>query len=140
MAFKVSIYLMEETISLFEIADELLEYADEDDHRLARAISRLDPEIREELLVSDFLNAYQVYLYAFTEEPSVLIMDRLLLQPASGLVRGVFLETIEYFDLYFMMEGETPLVGIRCDKEVITSMRGRNAHHEAIRYAQEHAE
>lgn len=137
MDLKRTIYLVTHNASLFEIADELLEYAGEDEFRLARAIAGLDQEIRSQLLVSDFLNAYQVYIYAFSEEPSAMITDRLLLQPASSLERGVFLEEIDLYEFYFLVEGETPAIQIRCGDDIIATFKGKNAHQAAIRYTEE---
>ncbi|MCP1662775.1 MAG: hypothetical protein D5R99_03225 [Methanocalculus sp. MSAO_Arc1] len=127
---------MNGSASLFEIADQLLEYADEDEYRLARAIAGLDADIRIDLLTSDYLNAYQVYIYAFQTQPPLLIEDRLLLHPASGLKKGLFLEEIDLYELFFLMDGETPVVEIRCGNDTIATFRGKNAHTSAIRYAE----
>lgn len=127
---------MNETLS--GIADELLEHADEDDGRLVQALMGLSPEIRAALLISDFLNAYQVYLYLFREIPDELIIDRLLLQPASSLEKGALLEEIGFVELYLLVEGEAPVVQVRMEKDLLATYRGRDAHRAAIRFAEEY--
>lgn len=119
------------------IADELLDYADEDDERLVQAIMDLSPEIRSELLISDFLNAYQVYIYLFKEIPGELVVDRLLLQPASSLEKGTLLEEIDLVELILRVEGETPVVRVRIEKDILATFRGKDAHRLAIRFAEE---
>lgn len=119
------------------IADELLDYADEDDERLVQAIMDLSPEIRSELLISDFLNAYQVYIYLFKEIPGELVVDRLLLQPASSLEKGTLLEEIDLVELILRVEGESPVVQVRIEKDILATFRGKDAHRLAIRFAEE---
>lgn len=119
------------------IADELLDYADEDDERLVQAIMDLSPEIRSELLISDFLNAYQVYIYLFKEIPGELVVDRLLLQPASSLEKGTLLEEIDLVELILRVEGETPVVRVRIEKDILATFKGKDAHRLAIRFAEE---
>ncbi|MCQ1537709.1 hypothetical protein FTO68_01715 [Methanocalculus taiwanensis] len=129
---------MNDDATLFEIADELLEYADEDEERLVHAILKLAPGTRSELLTSDFLNAYQVYLYLFREIPDELIIDRLLLEPASALQRGVLLEEIDLVDLYLLVKGEMPVIQVRIQEEILATFQGRDSHHLAIRFAEEY--
>ena len=119
------------------IADELLDYADEDDERLVQAIMDLSPEIRSELLISDFLNAYQVYIYLFKEIPGELVVDRLLLQPASSLEKGTLLEEIDLVELILLVQGETPVVRVRIEKDILATFKGKDAHRLAIRFAEE---
>lgn len=119
------------------IADELLDYADEDDERLVQAIMDLSPEIRSELLISDFLNAYQVYIYLFKEIPGELVVDRLLLQPASSLEKGTLLEEIDLVELILRVEGESPVVQVRIEKDILATFKGKDAHRLAIRFAEE---
>ena len=45
----------------------------------------LDPALRNELLVSDLLNAYQAFYYFFRILPDDLVCERLELEPASSL-------------------------------------------------------
>jgi len=54
---------------LVAIADRLLDECGEDAGLLAEKLDGLVPEMREELLVSDLFNAYQVFYYFFREIP-----------------------------------------------------------------------
>lgn len=128
---------MNRNATLAGIADELLDYADDDDERLVRGISELAPGVRSELLISDFLNAYQVYIYLFREIPGELIIDRLLLQPASSLEKGTLLEEINLVELIFLVQEEKPIVQVRIEKEILATFKGRDAHRLAIRFAEE---
>ena len=59
---------------LVSVADKLLEDADDDVARLARSIDALEQPVRDELLVSDLLNAYQVFYYFFRIEPDAVLV------------------------------------------------------------------
>ena len=48
---------------LVAVADHLFEECEEDVKCLSHMIDALDPALRNELLVSDLLNAYQVFYY-----------------------------------------------------------------------------
>lgn len=128
---------MNQNATLAGIADELLDYDDDDDERLVRGISELTPEVRSELFISDFLNAYQVYIYLFREIPGELIIDRLLLQPASSLEKGTLLEEIGLVELTFLVQGENPIVQVRIEKDILATFKGRDAHRLAIRFAED---
>ncbi len=128
---------MNQNATLADIVDELLDYANEDDERFVKAIIGLSPEIRSELLISDFLNAYQVYIYLFREIPDEMITDRLLLQPASSLEKGTLLEERGLVELMFLVQGESPIVQVRIEKDILATFKGKDAHRLAIRFAEE---
>ncbi len=128
---------MNQNATLADIADELLDYADDDDNRLVQGISSLTPGVRSELLISDFLNAYQVYIYLFGEIPDELIIDRLLLQPASSLEKGTLLEERGLVELIFLVQGENPVVQVRIGNDILATFRGKDAHRLAIHFAEE---
>jgi hypothetical protein len=54
---------------LAALADHLFEACEDDVNCLTRRIAALDPASRNELLVSDLLNAYQVFFYFFRTQP-----------------------------------------------------------------------
>ena len=54
--------------------------------------------VRNELLVSDLLNAWQVFYYFFRTVPDELVRERLELEPASSLVLGVAIDEIDLLD------------------------------------------
>jgi len=119
------------------IADELLERAGEDDDALARELRSLDPSVRNQLLVSDFLNAYQVYYYFFPEDPGELERDRLLLQPASALVHGVLLAEVDFLEVIFRVEDGEPVLIVSDGEQVLANFRERDAPEKARRFIDE---
>jgi len=119
------------------IADALLERADEDDDALARELDLLDPAVRQQLLVSDFLNAFQVYYYFFRRDPGDFERERLILQAASALAHGVLLDEEDLFLVIFRVEDGQPVLSV-CDGEsVLASFEGKDAHEEVTRFIDE---
>ncbi len=119
------------------IADALLERADEDDDALARELDLLDPAVRQQLLVSDFLNAFQVYYYFFRRDPGDLERERLVLQPASALAHGVLLDEEDLFWVVFRVEDGQPVLSVCDDESVLASFRGKDAHERALSFIDE---
>ena len=83
---------------LVRIADCLLEESGEDEDALMRRLETLPGAVRRELLVSDLLNAWQVFYYFFRTVPDELVRERFELEPASSLVDGVEIDEIESAD------------------------------------------
>ena len=81
--------------TLSKIADDILDEADDDIDRLVDLLSLQDGAVLNELLDSDLLNAYQVFYYYFRREPSELIQDILMLEPATSLRYGVHIDDSE---------------------------------------------
>ncbi|TAJ44726.1 hypothetical protein [Methanofollis fontis] len=125
---------MTEFQELIEIADRLLDEAEDDDVRLVRLLDGLDPSIRDELLTSDLLNAYQAYLFAFREFPGELQMERLMLSPASSTLRGVFLEEVDVFSLVFVMGKGGAEIVVTDGEEVYARFTGKGAKKSAENY------
>ncbi|MCQ8894099.1 MAG: hypothetical protein NQU46_05650 [Methanolinea sp.] len=122
---------------LAEIADRILDRAAEDDDALVRELDELPPEIRREILVSDFLNAFQVYYYLFRSVPGELERERLLLQPASALSHGVLLEEIDLLLVIFRVDGGEPVITVTDGDQVLVNYRGKDAHRKALRFIDE---
>ncbi len=119
------------------IADALLERAEEDDDALARELDLVDPAVREQLLVSDFLNAFQVYYYFFRRDPGDFERERLVLQPASALAHGVLLDEEDFFRVVFRVEGGKPVLSVCDDESVLASFEGEDAHEKVTRFIDE---
>ena len=62
---------------LVALADKLLEECDEDVALLATRIGSLDADVRNELMVSDLLNSWQVFYYYFRTVPDELVKERM---------------------------------------------------------------
>ena len=122
---------------LSQIADYILEKADDDPDILAREIDKLSLEIRNELITSDLLNAYQVFFYFFREDPGDLECDRLTLQPASALLTGVMMSETELFEAIFSIEAGEPVFSISEGDKVIAHCRGPESYRKALRFLDE---
>lgn len=124
---------------LAQLADKILEIADDDVPVLAEIIDDIDPETRNELLFSDFLNAYQVFYYFFREEPDILVDERLSLVPASAIRKGVLAEERDLLELVFIVADEIPEILVTDGEEILQTFSGKNAYREAVRWADEQA-
>ena len=119
---------------LVALADKLLEEGDEDDTRLARGIESIDPGIRSELLVSDLLNAYQVFYYFFRTVPDMLVKERMELEPASSLVKGLKIDEIELLEMMFIVREGKPVIVISDGEKTVVTFSGRNAYADGLKY------
>ncbi|MDO9326058.1 MAG: hypothetical protein Q7T80_14000 [Methanoregula sp.] len=116
---------------LIAIADKLLDAADDDLVQLARDIDALEQPVRDELLVSDLLNAYQVFYYFFRTEPDLLIQELLDLEPASSLVRGLKIEETDLLEMFFGIRESRPIIVISDGDKVVATFSGRAAYGQA---------
>jgi len=126
---------MIDNIELAELAEQILDIAEEDYDRLSSVIGDLDAEIRDELLISDFLHAYQVFYYFFRKEPREIVIDRLMLEPASSLEHGVFIDNYDIFELWFIIEEKEGVIFVSDGEKVLKKFSGRLAYDEAVSYA-----
>ena len=85
---------------LIALADKLLGESNEDVERLATKIGSLDADVRNELMVSDLLNAWQVFYYYFRTVPDELVKERMELEPASSLPHGLKIDEVEFLELF----------------------------------------
>jgi hypothetical protein len=119
---------------LAALADHLFEACEDDVSCLARRISGLDPASRNELLVSDLLNAYQVFWYFFRTQPDELTQERLELEPASSLLRGVKIDEIELFELIFSVVNLEPVITVSDGERTLATYRGKTAYAEGLKF------
>ena len=101
---------------------------------LTRRIAALDPASRNELLVSDLLNAYQVFYYFFRTQPDELTQERLELEPASSLVRGVKIDEIELFELIFSVVNLEPVITVSDGERPLATYGGKTAYAEGLKF------
>jgi len=116
---------------LVAIADKLLEDADDDLIRLVRDIDALEQPVRDELLVSDQLNAYQVFYYFFRTEPEILVQELLDLEPASALVRGLKIEETDLLEMVFTVRENKAVIAISDGDKVVATFSGKSAYGQA---------
>jgi len=113
---------------LVAIADKLLEDADDDVALLARSMDALEQPVRDELLVSDLLNAYQVFYYFFRIEPDILLQERLDLEPASSLINGLMIEETDLLEMFFGIHNALPVIVISDGDKVVATFSGKSAY------------
>jgi hypothetical protein len=119
---------------LVAVADHLFEECEEDVKCLSRMIDALDPALRNELLVSDLLNAYQVFYYFFRILPDDLVCERLELEPASSLTRGVKIDEVELLDLVFSVKNHEPVITVSDGERPLMTFKGKTAFTEGMKY------
>jgi hypothetical protein len=119
---------------LVAIGDHLFEKCEEDVSCLAFRIDALDTDVRNELLVSDILNSFQVFYYYFRIFPEELIGERLELEPASSLIQGVKIDEIELFELIFLVKNREPVIIVSDGEKEIISFKGKTAFTNGLKY------
>ena len=113
---------------LVAIGDKLLEEADDDVELLARSMDALEQPVRDELLVSDLLNAYQVFYYFFRIEPDILVQERLDLEPASSLINGLLIEKTDLLEMFFGIRNAMAVIVISDGDKVVATFSGKSAY------------
>jgi hypothetical protein len=119
---------------LVAAADRLLEESDDDVELLATKIGSLDADMRNELMVSDILNAYQVFYYYFRTVPDELVKERMELEPASCLPRGLKIDEVEFLTLVFVMKDHKPLIVVSDGEKPVATFSGNTAYANGMKY------
>ncbi|WAI01486.1 hypothetical protein [Methanogenium organophilum] len=126
---------MTDYFELAKLADRILAISDDDAAELAAILDDVDEDVRNELLVSDFLNAYQVFWYFYRYEPEILAAERLMLSSASSLSRGVLIEERDLFQILFRITDSVPEMLVSDGEDVLMVFRGRSAYRDAAEWA-----
>jgi hypothetical protein len=119
---------------LIALADKLLGESDEDVERLATKIGSLDADVRNELMVSDLLNAWQVFYYYFRTVPDELVKERMELEPASSLPHGLKIDEVEFLELFFVMKDHKPLIIVSDGEKPVATFSGSTAYANGMNY------
>lgn len=114
--------------------DRLLEDCEDDVECLAIRLGGLAPEVRHDLLVSDLLNAYQVFFYFFRTEGGDLLRERLELEPASALVGGIRLQEADLLEMFFFVRDAKPVIAISDGEKNIATFSGTTAYENGLRF------
>ena len=122
---------------LGRIADEILEKGEDQPAVLANELDLLSAAIRDELLTSDLLNAFQVFYYLFRQEPGELERERLTLQPASALATGVMMSENDLFEVTFSFDGVEPVFSVSDGEQVIARCHGTGSYGKVLRFLDE---
>ena len=120
--------------TLVALADHLFEECEDDVKCLSQRIDALDSALRNELLVSDLLNAYQVFYYFFRILTDDLVCERLELEPASSLIRGVKIDDVELLDLVFSVKNHEPVITVSDGEHPLVTYKGKTAYTEGMKY------
>ena len=120
--------------NLADIADHLFDACEDDVKCLSRKIEALNKEVRNELLVSDLLNAWQVFYYFFRVEPDELMQERLELEPASSLLNGIIVDDIDPIELIFSITDTEPVIIVSDGEQPLATYKGRNAYAEGQKF------
>jgi hypothetical protein len=113
---------------LVAVVDAILDECDDDIPCIVKQLGALDPEIRDELIVSDLLNAYQVFFYFFRTVPDVLIIERLELEAASALRSGLMIDEVDLLEMFFVIRESKPLIIIHDGDKAIATFSGHRAY------------
>jgi hypothetical protein len=122
--------------ALVRLADRLLEDCEDDVECLAVRLGGLEPGVRDELLTSDLLNAWQVFWYSFRTDPGIFLREMMELEPASVLVTGLKLVEIDLLDLFFLIRDDKPWIILADGEKTVTAFSGRNAYADAVKYGE----
>jgi len=119
---------------LVRIADCLLEESGEDEDALVRRLEILPGPVRRELLVSDLLNAWQVFYYFFRTVPDELVRERLELEPASSLLDGVEIDEIEMLVRVFRVRNGIAEIVVTDGKDALKTFSGASSVADSLSY------
>jgi len=119
---------------LVTIGDCLLDECGEDEDALVRRLETLPAEVKNDLLVSDILNAWQVFYFFFRKVPDELERERLELEPASSLVEGVLVNEIDLLEMHFMVKNGVPYITISDGDTNLKIFSGYSAYDDGLAY------
>jgi hypothetical protein len=113
---------------LVDIVDAILDECDDDVPCIAQKLDRLDDASRNEILVSDLLNAYQAFYWFFRTVPDILTMERMDLEPASSLKTGLLIEETDLLEMYFVVHESHPVIIVHDGDKAVATFTGRTAY------------
>ena len=119
---------------LVRIVDTILDSCDDEVPCIVKRLDGLDDETRNELLISDLLNAYQVFYFMFRLDPGDLVRERLELEPASSLRGGLFLDESDLLEMYFGIKDAKPVVVISDGDRIVAAFSGNSAYEQGREY------
>jgi len=118
---------------LVAAADQILDECDDDVALLSEKLDQLPDQVRDELLVSDMLNAFQVFYYFLRKHPvnckqnvSFCRRDRPFLMAYSL--------TIELFDLIFAIIDHQPVIVVSDGEHALGTFLGPDAYRDGLMY------
>ena len=119
---------------LVALTEHIFDACEDDVRCISRRIETLDPASRNELLVSDLLNAFQAFYYFFRTMPDELTQERLELEPASSLVHGIKLDEIDLLELLFAIKDKKPVIIVSDGEHPLATYEGKSAYADGLKY------
>jgi hypothetical protein len=113
---------------LVDLVDAILEECEDEVPCIVKKLGLLEPEVRNELFLSDLLNAYQVFFYFFRTEPDALVRERLELEPASSLRSGLLIDEVDLLEMIFTLRESKPVILIWDGEKAIATFSGNRAY------------
>lgn len=113
---------------LIGIVDAILDECDDDVPCIAEKLDTVDEASRNELLVSDLLNAYQAFYWFFRTEPDILTRERMDLEPASSLKTGLLIEETDLLEMYFIIHESVPVIVVHDGDKAVATFTGKTAY------------
>lgn len=113
---------------LIGIVDAILDACDDDVPCIAKKLDAVDESSRNELLVSDLLNAYQAFYWFFRTEPDILTRERMDLEPASALKTGLLIEETDLLEMYFAVHESVPVIVVHDGDKAVATFTGKTAY------------
>lgn len=117
-----------------KIVDEILTDCDEDVACIRMRLRGLAPEIREAILISDLLNAWQVFYYYYQEYPGEDAVEILNFNPASSLPEGLSIGEHGQCYLRFSVKNDEPEIIVSDDIQDLGRFRGTRGYRDAVRF------
>jgi hypothetical protein len=134
----------EDTISyqeLGDIAEQIFTVCEDDPICVVKKLDTLAPYIRDFLLESELLNAFQVFYYYFRESPDIVAEEILFFHSAAQLMHGIFLikGNGPYEMVFFVKQGVPQILILDEDDLVLKICTGKSAYREAISFIRENS-
>ncbi|MCK9581716.1 MAG: hypothetical protein M0Q92_14900 [Methanoregula sp.] len=119
---------------LVDLVDGILDECEDNVPCIVKKLGTLEPEVRNELFVSDLLNAYQVFYYFYRTVPDQLVLEGLELEPASSLRAGLKIDEVDLLEMFFIIRESKPLIIIHDGEKAVATFSGGRAYADAKQY------
>jgi hypothetical protein len=115
-------------LRLVALVDEILEECEDEVPCIVKKLDALDADTISELIISDLLNSYQVFCFVFRAETDLYLRERLELEPASSLKRGLKIDETDLLEMYFLIRENKPVIVISDGDKVVATFAGKSAY------------
>ena len=115
-------------LELAALFDVISEECDDNVRCITRKLDALSEDARKELVISDLLNAYQVFYFMFRTEPDDLVRERLELEPASALCCGLKIDQIDLLEMFFAIHENKAVIVISDGDTTLATFSGKSAY------------